>query len=198
MIIHCHRHGLRIVSVFTRAFANVQTESDIQSFAQNDGPLRFSFCGYSYTNLRPFSSESDSPSHKCHPDVTTKEKLEAEKRSKDDSDQHSPANSQNCVSNFTTSLPDDEKHLEPALSAMMDEKTQPPSALKTVSVMPGKGPPPEPPVTCCMSGCVNCVWIKYAEELKDYYSDGGEKAKAAVEKIEDPSLRAFVKLELGL
>ena len=70
--------------------------------------------------------------------------------------------------------------------------------LKTVSVVPGKGPPPEPPITCCMSGCANCVWIDYADELKAYYNDGGEKAMKAVENIEDPSLKAFIKLELSL
>lgn len=64
--------------------------------------------------------------------------------------------------------------------------------------IPGKGPPPEPPVECCMTGCVNCVWITYAEELKKYYSDGGIMAKQAIEKIENPSLKAFLKLELGI
>ncbi|XP_069124130.1 oxidoreductase-like domain-containing protein 1 [Argopecten irradians] len=65
-------------------------------------------------------------------------------------------------------------------------------------IVPGKGPPPEPPVDCCMSGCANCVWIKYAEELKDYYSDGTERALREIEKIDNPSLKAFIKLELSL
>ncbi|RUS88943.1 hypothetical protein EGW08_003279 [Elysia chlorotica] len=73
-----------------------------------------------------------------------------------------------------------------------------PSALKTMKVVPGKGQPPEPPITCCGTGCANCVWIVYAEELRDYYKDGGEQAKQALEKIDDPSLKAFIKLELGL
>ncbi|XP_046355033.1 uncharacterized protein LOC124134321 [Haliotis rufescens] len=70
--------------------------------------------------------------------------------------------------------------------------------LKTQGVIPGKGPPPEPPIDCCMSGCVNCVWIAYAESLKDYYSDGGKSAREALEQIENPSLKMFVKLEMGL
>lgn len=65
-------------------------------------------------------------------------------------------------------------------------------------VIPGKGRPPEPPVDCCMSGCVNCVWIKYAEELKQYYSDGSDRALKEIDKIENQSLKAFIKLELGL
>ncbi|CAG5115290.1 unnamed protein product [Candidula unifasciata] len=198
MIIPRHRHTLRVVvSVFTRAVTNMQSEPGIHSVPQTETQLRLSLCAYLYTSARLFSSESDSQGQDSF-DIGKKEKLDIEKRNEDDSDEHSPVSSQSCVSNLTSSLPDEEKHLEPALAAMMDEKTQPPSALKTISVVPGKGPPPEPPVTCCMSGCVNCVWIKYAEELKDYYSDGGEQAKAAVEKIEDASLRAFVKLELGL
>ncbi|KAH3747420.1 hypothetical protein DPMN_181846 [Dreissena polymorpha] len=66
--------------------------------------------------------------------------------------------------------------------------------------MPGKGPPPEPPLECCMSGCANCVWITYAEELKKYFSveDGLAKTKEAIEKIDNPSLKMFVKLELGM
>lgn len=59
--------------------------------------------------------------------------------------------------------------------------------------------PPEPPVDCCMSGCANCVWIMYANELKQYYEkDGNERAKREIEKIDNPSLKMFLKLELGL
>ncbi|XP_033732932.1 uncharacterized protein LOC117322236 [Pecten maximus] len=65
-------------------------------------------------------------------------------------------------------------------------------------IVPGKGPPPEPPVNCCMSGCANCVWIKYAEELKEYYCDGKERALRDIELIDNPSLKAFIKLELSL
>ena len=72
------------------------------------------------------------------------------------------------------------------------------ASLKTEKVIPGKGPPPEPPVECCMSGCAKCAWTIYAEELMDYYSDGGDAAREALEKIENPSLKVFLKLELGL
>ncbi|OWF49462.1 Oxidoreductase-like domain-containing protein 1 [Mizuhopecten yessoensis] len=65
-------------------------------------------------------------------------------------------------------------------------------------IVPGKGPPPEPPVECCMSGCANCVWIKYAEELKEYYGNGIERALKEIELIDNPSLKAFIKLELSL
>lgn len=84
---------------------------------------------------------------------------------------------------------------DPSLEVMASSSA---TALKTVKVIPGKGPPPEPPVECCMSGCANCVWIVYAQELQNYYNDGGDAAREAIEQIENPSLRAFLKLELGL
>ena len=59
-----------------------------------------------------------------------------------------------------------------------------------------KGPPPDPPTTCCMSGCPSCVWVEYAEQLTDYYADGGEQAKKEIKKIKDPMLKAFLMMEL--
>ena len=44
---------------------------------------------------------------------------------------------------------------------------------QTESIVPGKGPPPELPTKCCQSGCANCVWIQYAEDVAKYYKDGG-------------------------
>lgn len=59
--------------------------------------------------------------------------------------------------------------------------------------------PPTPPTTCCMSGCHNCVWIEYADCLAEHYRDGGVEACRMIEKeVEDPSLRAFILMEVRL
>lgn len=55
---------------------------------------------------------------------------------------------------------------------------------------------PPPPTDCCMSGCANCVWVVYAEELARIYKDGGEASDKVLEAIEDPSLKIFISLEL--
>ena len=55
---------------------------------------------------------------------------------------------------------------------------------------------PDPPTTCCMSGCANCVWIDYAKELAAIYKDGGLAAEKVMKTIEDPSLKIFLSLEL--
>ncbi|XP_045212290.2 uncharacterized protein LOC123563516 [Mercenaria mercenaria] len=91
---------------------------------------------------------------------------------------------------------DSDEHIKPALDSVIPSIPTP----THVDIIPGKGPPPEPPVDCCMSGCANCVWIQYAEELKQYYSleKGSEMTKKAIEQIENPGLQMFLKLELGL
>lgn len=49
-----------------------------------------------------------------------------------------------------------------------------------------------------MEGCANCVWIDYCQELMEIYQDGGEKARAEIERlISDPSLKMFLKMELN-
>ncbi|KAK3593645.1 hypothetical protein CHS0354_025536 [Potamilus streckersoni] len=69
-----------------------------------------------------------------------------------------------------------------------------------VNIVPGKGCPPEPPLDCCMSGCANCVWIRFAEDLKKYYSaeDARDKMLEEIESLENTSLKMFLKMELGL
>ena len=59
-------------------------------------------------------------------------------------------------------------------------------------------PPVEPPVVCCGSGCQNCVWIQYAEDLASRYQDGGQKAMDAIERIDDPVLRSFLLAEIAM
>lgn len=56
---------------------------------------------------------------------------------------------------------------------------------------------PEPPDNCCQSGCDNCVWIRYAEELAQVYRDGGVEAQKQIDQlINDPSLKVFIKQQI--
>lgn len=63
--------------------------------------------------------------------------------------------------------------------------------------------PPTPPTTCCMSGCANCVWLDYAEEMTQFYTkqgDGKVPKEDIIKQIEanvtDPMLKAFILLEV--
>jgi len=62
--------------------------------------------------------------------------------------------------------------------------------------------PPAVPSTCCMSGCANCVWLDYAEEMVNFYEQRGEQMDFPsllrdVEKnIDDPMIKAFITMEL--
>lgn len=62
-----------------------------------------------------------------------------------------------------------------------------------------KPPPklPEEPTTCCMSGCANCVWIDYAEKVKNILADKDSKyiEQFVLEKIQDPNMKAFLSME---
>lgn len=56
---------------------------------------------------------------------------------------------------------------------------------------------PEEPTNCCQSGCANCVWVKYAEEMSAIFKDGGAKAQQIIlEKVTDPGMKAFLQMEL--
>ncbi|XP_054159803.1 oxidoreductase-like domain-containing protein 1 [Oppia nitens] len=59
--------------------------------------------------------------------------------------------------------------------------------------------PPKPPENCCQSGCDNCVWVKYVEELQQYYGDISQEAiKQLDQYITDPSLKVFIKQQIKL
>lgn len=93
-------------------------------------------------------------------------------------------------SNYSTKSTDSDDQL-------LDEYKDQPIQTKTDGIVPGKGPPPELPVCCCMSGCDKCVWLAYADELVDYYSEATPHVFEAIEKhVDDPNLKAYLLFEL--
>ena len=62
--------------------------------------------------------------------------------------------------------------------------------------------PEAPSNMCCMSGCANCVWLDYADDMIKAYSEKGKQLEIDVilqeidEKINDPMIKSFIKLEL--
>ena len=61
----------------------------------------------------------------------------------------------------------------------------------------------KPPIEqCCMEGCVNCVWLEYADSLIKEYN--GETSLIDIERlleeidkdIENPSVRSYIKFEI--
>jgi hypothetical protein len=63
-------------------------------------------------------------------------------------------------------------------------------------------PPPLPTGLCCMSGCANCVWLDYADEIVSYYLAKGEKLgvdsimKEVDDNVSDEMVKAFIKMEI--
>jgi len=61
---------------------------------------------------------------------------------------------------------------------------------------------PSLPTTCCMSGCANCVWLDYADEMVSYYKlkgeqmDFGSLLREVEKNIDDPMIKAFITMEL--
>ncbi|GBP78891.1 Oxidoreductase-like domain-containing protein 1 [Eumeta japonica] len=54
-----------------------------------------------------------------------------------------------------------------------------------------------PPTMCCQSGCSNCVFIVWAEALtKKMEKAGPEIAEKVLQQVDDPSMRAYLELEL--
>lgn len=73
---------------------------------------------------------------------------------------------------------------------------------------------PRPPSAdeCCVSGCISCIWIDYAERLIDYhlkrlgnFQEAGESLNSIhaiirqeVNTIDDKSVRDFILSELDI
>ncbi|XP_039572144.1 oxidoreductase-like domain-containing protein 1 [Passer montanus] len=63
---------------------------------------------------------------------------------------------------------------------------------------PPRGPPAAP-THCCGTGCPNCVWVGYVEELLQRHRDGGAQALAAVEQhVEDENIKMILRMEIRL
>lgn len=50
-----------------------------------------------------------------------------------------------------------------------------------------------------MSGCANCVWIKYADDLSSQLRDGSDKARDIIMKeVQDTNMQTFLEMELRM
>lgn len=59
-------------------------------------------------------------------------------------------------------------------------------------------PKPEEPDNCCMSGCVNCVWDRYRDEMEDWaLADAEAKTKLAAEREAEAGAGADAGADVG-
>ena len=62
--------------------------------------------------------------------------------------------------------------------------------------------PDAPSNMCCMSGCANCVWLDYTDDMIKAYAKKGEKLDLKIilqeidENVSDPMIKSFIKMEL--
>lgn len=50
-----------------------------------------------------------------------------------------------------------------------------------------------------MSGCANCVWIQYADELHEKMQHGTKLAREVINKeVDDANMRAYLEMELRI
>jgi hypothetical protein len=64
---------------------------------------------------------------------------------------------------------------------------------------------PEAPLTCCGSGCQNCVYLKYADDLMSYYQkkysdnkQGLSEAIKEIDKLTDENLKSYLLMEIQI
>lgn len=50
-----------------------------------------------------------------------------------------------------------------------------------------------------MSGCANCVWIEYADQLSTSLRNGSDVARSIImEEVQDTNMRSFLEMELRI
>lgn len=84
----------------------------------------------------------------------------------------------------------------PGRSSRYNPGEQPASAWKNINGVPIP-PQPEEPDNCCMSGCVNCVWDDFRDEMEEWGTRvTAAKAKGGAEKGTG-DMRAAPRAEVG-